>query len=301
MRSSRYGAPPCATGTSRPTGFACSRSRRARARSSCSSTASPSSGGRGGYQLPALAERRLPGGRDRPAGLRALRQARRHLRRAVANACLAGLVPALGAEQCVIAGHDWGGLLVWPFARRYPELLAGVVGVNTPDLPRTPMATDRVAADGRSRTSRPTSCSSRTAARPSTSSAATSAASSRRCSAARRPDGAEVFDDDAIDLYVEQFCPAGALTPPLEYYRNLDRNWEHAAGAAGAPSTCRRSWCRPPTIRCSRRPWPTGWRSASRTSQRVVIEDCGHWTQQEQPEAFNNALLGFLDTLPRWS
>ena len=33
----------------------------------------------------------------------------------------------------------------------------------------------------------------------------------------------------------------------------------------------------------------------------VVIEDCGHWTQQEQPEAFDEALLGFLDSLPRWS
>ena len=35
--------------------------------------------------------------------------------------------------------------------------------------------------------------------------------------------------------------------------------------------------------------------------QRVIIPDCGHWTQQEQPEAFSTALLGFLDTLPRWS
>ena len=39
----------------------------------------------------------------------------------------------------MLAGHDWGGLLVWPFARRYPELTAGVIGVNTPDLPRTPI------------------------------------------------------------------------------------------------------------------------------------------------------------------
>src|SRR5262249_915581 len=31
--------------------------------------------------------------------------------------------------------HDWGGLLVWPFARRFPDRTAGVIGVNTPDLP----------------------------------------------------------------------------------------------------------------------------------------------------------------------
>ena len=33
-----------------------------------------------------------------------------------------------------MVGHDWGGLLVWPFARRFPERTAGVVGVNTPDI-----------------------------------------------------------------------------------------------------------------------------------------------------------------------
>src|SRR2546423_13168494 len=52
------------------------------------------------------------------------------------NGCLAALVTALGHERAVVAGHDWGGLLVWQFARMYPELTAGVIGVNTPDLPR---------------------------------------------------------------------------------------------------------------------------------------------------------------------
>jgi pimeloyl-ACP methyl ester carboxylesterase len=27
----------------------------------------------------------------------------------------------------------------------------------------------------------------------------------------------------------------------------------------------------------------------------VMINDSGHWTQQEQPEALNNALLGWLN------
>ena len=55
------------------------------------------------------------------------------------NATLMGVVDALGAERVVIAGHDWGGLLVWIMARQYPERIAGVIGLNTPDLPR-PMA-----------------------------------------------------------------------------------------------------------------------------------------------------------------
>ena len=55
------------------------------------------------------------------------------------DACLMGVVDAMGAQQVVIAGHDWGGLLVWIMARQYPDRVAGVIGVNTPDLPRTPM------------------------------------------------------------------------------------------------------------------------------------------------------------------
>jgi pimeloyl-ACP methyl ester carboxylesterase len=55
------------------------------------------------------------------------------------NGTLIGLVDALGHDRVVIAGHDWGGLLVWIMARQYPERIAGVIGVNTPDLPRPPL------------------------------------------------------------------------------------------------------------------------------------------------------------------
>ena len=37
------------------------------------------------------------------------------------NACLMGVVDALDAERVVIAGHDWGGMLVWIMARQYPS------------------------------------------------------------------------------------------------------------------------------------------------------------------------------------
>jgi len=28
-----------------------------------------------------------------------------------------------------------------------------------------------------------------------------------------------------MQVYVDAFSPKGAMTPPLEYYRNIDRNW----------------------------------------------------------------------------
>src|SRR5262245_35921201 len=42
------------------------------------------------------------------------------------SACLVGMIEPLGHERAVIAGHDWGGLLVWNLARRYPDRIAGV-------------------------------------------------------------------------------------------------------------------------------------------------------------------------------
>jgi microsomal epoxide hydrolase/non-specific protein-tyrosine kinase len=34
--------------------------------------------------------------------------------------------------------------------------------------------------------------------------------------------------------------------------------------------------------------------------EKVLIRDCGHWTQQERPDETNDAMLGYLDRLDRW-
>ena len=52
---------------------------------------------------------------------------------------LVGLLDHLGVEKAVFAGHDWGGFVVWSMAMRHPSRVAGVVGVNTPHLPRAPV------------------------------------------------------------------------------------------------------------------------------------------------------------------
>ena len=30
----------------------------------------------------------------------------------------------------------------------------------------------------------------------------------------------------------------------------------------------------------------------------LILEDCGHWTQQERPDEVNEALIDFLRSLP---
>jgi pimeloyl-ACP methyl ester carboxylesterase len=213
------------------------------------------------------------------------------------NQCLAGAVQALGADRAVMVGHDWGGLLVWPFARRYPELLAGVVGVNTPDLPRLPMPPIQLMR-GLPRPNYMVQFQDRGPAEFFLSGDVRAWLSTvLRGPATHRP---EVFTEDVIDRYVEQFLPLGAVSPPLEYYRSMDRNWELAAELPeriDAPALMVMAEHDPvlsPAL-------AEGMEARVPNVHKVLIEECGHWTQQEQPDRLNEALVSWLDALPRWS
>jgi pimeloyl-ACP methyl ester carboxylesterase len=43
-----------------------------------------------------------------------------------------GLIQALGEDKVVLAGHDWGGIVAWAFAMRYPEYLSRLIILNAP-------------------------------------------------------------------------------------------------------------------------------------------------------------------------
>jgi pimeloyl-ACP methyl ester carboxylesterase len=218
------------------------------------------------------------------------------------NACLAGVITGLGHERAVMVGHDWGGLLVWPFARRYPERTAGVIGVNTPDLPRTPIpmvemlrqvfpddppyivqfqepgVAEWVLTWGRG--------------------AIDFLEMMLRGPVTVHP---EVFTDEVLAVYADALNPRGAFTPPLEYYRNLDRSWHLTADLAdrivdvpclmimadGDPVL-------PPAM-------ADGMEERVPDLEKVLIEDCGHFTQQEKPAETNAAMLGYLGRLEPWA
>lgn len=209
------------------------------------------------------------------------------------NATLAAAVGNLlrDGEQCIVVGHDWGGLLVWPFARRYPELLAGVVGVNTPDLPRGTLppleVMDKVF------TRHPNYIMQFQDYGPADWLLARDVPAwlefMYRGPATRHP---EVFTDEVLGRYVEVFSRPGAITPTLSYYRNMDANWHAAASLPERIDL-------PALMICAEGdPVLTPAMSAGMEErvpdlERVIIDDCGHWTQQEQPDATNEALIGF--------
>src|ERR1700746_3126572 len=52
---------------------------------------------------------------------------------------MVGLLDALGVEQAVIAGHDWGAPVAWHAALLRPDRFRGVIGLSVPYRPRGPV------------------------------------------------------------------------------------------------------------------------------------------------------------------
>ncbi|HEX4201708.1 MAG TPA: alpha/beta hydrolase, partial [Chthoniobacterales bacterium] len=106
-----------------------------------------------------------------------------------------------------------------------------------------------------------------------------------------------------IDVYVRQFEATG-FRGGLNWYRNIDRNWELLAPFAGAKITV------PALFVAGDRDlvlsFPGTEQILATLSNRVpnlrktlILPGCGHWTQQERPLEVNEALIQFLKGIPR--
>jgi pimeloyl-ACP methyl ester carboxylesterase len=111
----------------------------------------------------------------------------------------------------------------------------------------------------------------------------------------------EAFPPEVLDVYKRAYRGAGALTPPIEYYRNMDRNWELTAEIADRKIDV-------PCLMISADKDPVltpamtaGMEERVPNLEKIVIENCGHWTQQEQPEATTAAMLAYLQRQDPWS
>lgn len=51
-----------------------------------------------------------------------------------------GLIDALGADNAVVVGHDWGAVVGWNVALLRPDLVRAVAGLSVPYVPRGPMS-----------------------------------------------------------------------------------------------------------------------------------------------------------------
>jgi pimeloyl-ACP methyl ester carboxylesterase len=214
---------------------------------------------------------------------------------------LLALLDDLGAERAAFVGHDWGAATVWYLARAHPRRVAAVAGLSVPFIPpgsRPPLATMRamlgedfyivwfqepgVADEALSRDVRRTFLTRRVW-------------DARWASDAdeqlRRPDWLAERDER---VYVETFERTG-FTGGLNYYRNIDRNWElqRALGDRRIEQPAMfLTGERDPVRRWSPAERMDGWVTDLRDS--IVVAGAGHWVQQEAPERVNDALIRFL-------
>jgi pimeloyl-ACP methyl ester carboxylesterase len=217
---------------------------------------------------------------------------------------LCGLLDALGEESAVFIGHDWGASVVWQLAVLHPERVRAVAGLSVPFIPRAPAAPIPImrkhlgedfyivwfqepglADAALARDVRRTLTTSRQW---------TARWAEEEPRPARR---SEWLAEEDLQVYVDAFSRTG-FSGGLNWYRNIDRNWELTAPVAerrvNQPALFLTGELDP-----VRKFMPAeamkGWVTDLR--QEILVPGAGHWVQQHAPEAVNEALLGFLAEL----
>jgi pimeloyl-ACP methyl ester carboxylesterase len=237
---------------------------------------------------------------------------------------LLGLLDEAGHERAVFVGHDWGALVVWQMALLHPERMAGVVGMSVPFIPRAPMppvqmmrqifgdsffyivyfqepgvADDNLAQD-------PAETMTRMLAgltKPKDGEMvdlAGLAAPDGRGFVDRLPPVAQLpswLTQAELDHYITEFTRTG-FTGGINWYRNMDRNWETTTQLEGAKVTMPAAFITgadDPVGVMTPASVMDGWLDDDRGS--TIVPGAGHWVQQEAPDEVNAALLTFLSSL----
>jgi pimeloyl-ACP methyl ester carboxylesterase len=105
-----------------------------------------------------------------------------------------------------------------------------------------------------------------------------------------------------VDFYTAEFTRTG-FKGGLNWYRNIDRNWELLAPFAGAPVKVPALYIagdRDPVVAFPGmdRLIPNLADFVPQLRATIMLPGCGHWTQQERPAEVNAAMIDFLRGLP---
>jgi pimeloyl-ACP methyl ester carboxylesterase len=228
---------------------------------------------------------------------------------------LARLLDALGLDQAIFCGHDWGGAIVWPMAQLHPARVAGVIGVCTPHRPPPPVApltilrnrfgekhyfiqfqedgvVERLFASDLERFFR------LMFRRPPTRAEIERLGARLLDLPGRFRDGpspdpaATIISDEDLKVYVDAYSRSG-FRGGVNLYRNVDRNYEimrevdplidKPALFVGAALDA----FLPPS-------GADGMEKIVPKLEKAIIDNCGHWVMWEQPDALNEILLRWL-------
>ncbi|GIW13289.1 MAG: epoxide hydrolase [Tepidiforma sp.] len=235
---------------------------------------------------------------------------------------VAALIRWAGPGPAIVIGHDWGAPVAWHTALRFPGLVRAVGSLSVPHAaraPRPPLDLMREAAGPGyihyiDYFQQPGLAESEFEADVRAALAGFYWSISGDAPREERfrpiPRGGRFIDAFApparlpawlspadLDVYVAAFSASG-FRGGLNWYRNVNRNWERSADLAGAA-------VRQPAL------FITGTRDPARNPPAIqrlrdvvpdlrvfaLLEGCGHWTQQERPAEVTSLLLQFLASL----
>lgn len=231
------------------------------------------------------------------------------------------LIDSLGVERAAVVGHDWGAMVAWQVALAAPERLAGVAALSVPFSPRFPMpptelfesffpgqfmymlyfqepgvAEAELERDIRAFLLRMYWTAG--GARPAVAGSPWPREGTGYLDTlAAAPDSVPTWLADHLDPMARSFARSG-MRGPLNWYRNLDRNWEESAAQAQAHVTVPAFFItgdNDPIAGLLPASGMDGWVDDLRGA--ISLPGVGHWTGEENPEAVNAALLGFLGGL----
>ena len=232
---------------------------------------------------------------------------------------LVGLLDHLGVEKAIFCGHDWGGFVVWQAPLMHPSRVAGVIGLNTPFMPRAPM--DPIAlmrmrfgpnmyivwfqtpGDADAVLSADVEKTIRFFMRK----------PAALASAAQPPEGGSTFafkdllrqwdptdlgtqllDAEELAVFVDAFRATG-FTGGINWYRNFTRNWERSEGLPdridGLPCLMITAELDPVLSPAMAEGMP----GLIGDLEMHMVAGSGHWTQQEKPEEVNRLILRWLE------
>lgn len=233
-----------------------------------------------------------------------------------------GLINALGEKTAVVVGHDWGASVAWNTTLFRPDLVRAVAALSVPLRPRITRPPLDVYRDALGPNFYQLYFQEPGVAERELEADVRRTMTAILCGesgeATRVPDlmvtdggflgGLEVLDplpkwltERDLDHWTAEFTRTG-FAGGLNWYRNINTNWELLGPWSGACVTApalyvvgdRDDVYQVPGIK----EFVDGLRRlVPNLTRMVVLEGCGHWTQQERSAEVNAALLGFLGGL----
>ena len=203
-----------------------------------------------------------------------------------------GVLDRLDVEVATLVGHDWGSIVAYAAAILHPDRFDRIVSLNVPyrgacwGFPTTDFIREHLA----DRFSYVLMFQEEGAAERGFARDPRFWLNAFYLGGAR---GRTFLTDEEFDVFVDAFT-SGGITGPVNWYRNIDANAAALAHARNTPIA-------QPVLLIAADSDPVLPLDLTEGLDRwlprldvVVIDDCGHWTQQERPDEVSDALVGWL-------